>query len=53
MKQYFLFILLAIWIHSCHGHEHHNHIDPVTAKYSQSTNAIDPLSKHLGNWMMF
>ncbi|CAF4484310.1 unnamed protein product [Rotaria sp. Silwood1] len=29
------------------SHEHQNHIDPVTAKYSQSAINVDPLNQHI------
>ncbi|CAF4097930.1 unnamed protein product, partial [Adineta steineri] len=45
---YFLFtIFLSLCISNCYGHEHHNHVDPVTAKYSQSAVTIDPLSTNI------
>jgi len=50
-----LFILLSQFIYNCHGHEHHNHVDPVTAKYSQPAATVDPLNKPIGsfNWFIW
>ncbi|CAF5115834.1 unnamed protein product, partial [Rotaria magnacalcarata] len=42
-----LCIFFSFLIYNIHGHEHHNQIDPVTAKYSQSAINVDPLSKHI------
>jgi hypothetical protein len=46
--QYFLFICLSRFNYNCYAHEHHNHVDPVTTKYSQSGVTVDPINKHIG-----
>jgi hypothetical protein len=49
-NQYSLFISLSLFIYNCYGHEHPNHIDPVTTKYSGSTGTVDPLTKPIGEF---
>jgi len=45
---YILFISLSLSFYHCNGHEHHNHADPVTAKFTESAVTVDPLAKPLG-----